>query len=234
MIEMKEMLRCLRSHAVRSIRKFSPNGPLIDLADLGWASAAMFPPKEPFSTVMRFFDKPIASGVKLHFRIDDALADQGNVTFNNFGALVEKARLKAITLISDYTVTTFSISPSSQGFETNKILLGSHPMGFYEIWANESSRDALKAAGVILPPCQFARRPQDWDVDFGQNSEEVELKYSGGMFPLSFDRTTPNFETETPIRALKLAAARNKKREPDQNTVMGNNAAHSVCPLSKA
>ena len=202
----------------------------------------MFPPKESFSTVMRFFDKPIDS-IQLHFRIDHALTDQGTGTFNDFMTLVEKTRLEATSPgppqkrflpISDYTVTTFSISPSGGVFENNKILLGSHPMGFYEIWANQFSYDALKAAGVILPPYQFAPHPEAWDVQFEQNSNKVKLAYLGGALPLSFDRTTLNFETVTPITTLKLAAARNKKREPDQNRVMGNHGAPSVCLLSKA
>ena len=203
----------------------------------------MFPPKEPFSTVMRFFDKPIAS-IQLHFRIDQLLTDQGTGTFENFKALVEKTRLEATSPgptqkhflpSSDYTVTTFSISPSGGVFENNKILLGSHPMGFYEIWADQSSYNDLKTAGVILPPYEFAPRPQAWDVKFEQNSNKVKLAYFGGTLPLyfSFDRTTLNFETKTPITTLKLAAARNKKREPDQNTVMGNHGAPFVCPLSK-
>ena len=144
----------------------------------------MFPPKEPFSTVMRFFNKPIAS-IQLHFRIDHALTDQGTETFNGFEALVEEARLKAISPISDYTVTTFSISPSDDEFENDKILLGSHPMDFYEIWTDQSSSNDLKAAGVILPPYRFAPHSQ-WDVDLKQNSNQVELRYSGGTLPLSF------------------------------------------------
>ena len=110
-------------------------------------------------------------------------------------------------------------------------------MGFYEIWADQSSYDDLKAAGVILPPYQFAPRPQAWDVQFEQISNNVEFAYSGGTLPLSFDRfdrTTLDFETVTPLTTLKLAAARKKKRERNQNKVMGNHGAPSVCPLSKA
>ena len=136
--------------------------------------------------------------------------------------------------ISDYTVTTFLIGPSAGVFEGNKILLGSHPLGFYKIWADQSAYGHLKAAGVILPTCQFAARPQAWDVQFEQNSNNIKHAYFDGTPPLSFDRTTLNFETETPITTLKLAAARNKKRERNQNKVMGNHGAPSVCPLSKA
>ena len=174
------------------------------------------------------------------------MIDQGTGTFNDLKTLVEKTRLEATSPgptqkrflpISDYTVTTFSISPSGGVRQNNKFFLGSHSMGFYEMWANQSSYDALKAAGVILPPYQFAPRPEAWDVQFEQNSNKVEFAYSGGTLPLSFDRfdrTTLDFDTVTPLTTLKLAAARNKKRERNQNKVMGNHGAPSVCPLSKA
>lgn len=164
------------------------------------------------------------------------MTDKDTGTFDDFKALVNDTREEATSPgatqkrflpTSDYTLTT--ISPSDWVFENNKIILGSHPMGFYEIWANQSSYDALKAAGVILPPYQFAPHPGNWDAQLEQNTNEVKLAYVLKKSPLSFgtlsfDRTTLNFETETPITTLKLAAARNKKREPDQNGVMGYGA----------
>ena len=196
----------------------------------------MFPPKESFSTVMRFFDRPIAN-VQLHFRIDHAV-----IHLENFKALVNQTRDEATSPgpiqkrflpTSNYTVTSFLLSPSGGVFENNKTLLGSHPMGFYEIWVDESSYNALMEEGVILPPYQFAPRPKDWDVQLERNSNKVKLTYSDETIPLFFDRTTLNFETVTPITPLKLAAARNKKCEPDQNRVMGWEAPY-VCPLSTA
>ena len=227
-----------------------PKSRLIGDHDLGWASAAMFPPKESFSTVMRFFDKPIAD-IQLHFRISPELADKNTVnpiTYDGFKTLVKETveeatappgqTQKRFLPTGECTLTTFSSSPPDSVWENNKLLLGSHPTGLYEIWTNKSSDDALKAASMRLPAYGFAARPGAWDVEFEPKSNKIKLLYEvktpiPSTNSLLFDKTAKDFESETRITPLKIAAARNKDREPDQNTVMGSNSARSVCPSKK-
>ena len=151
----------------------------------------MFPPKESYSTVMRFFDKPIAN-IQLHFRIDHALTDKGTETFSDFKALVDGTRLEATSPRptqkrflpkSDYTVTTFLISPLDGGFENNEILLGSHPLGFYEIWANQSSYDAFKGSMRDHTTLSIRATPPGLGCTIEQNSNMVKLRTSMGRFP---------------------------------------------------
>ncbi|KAL9607679.1 MAG: hypothetical protein Q9167_007429 [Letrouitia subvulpina] len=175
----------------------------------GFASAATYPQKEPYSVLTRLFDEEVKD-FTLHFRVDSVFNHGDDI--KKFKAMVAKVTSDAkarkqqrelndpgklgIPLIPSLgeVVTLPEPGQFDEQWPLNKLCVGRHPQGFYEVWvATDQLLQTFSDTNIVhKPPTSASIRLGDWNVP-----------------------------TETTVTRLKINSARNLTRMPNQERVMG-------------
>lgn len=225
-----------RSTAVSSLLSFSSTS--LTIYRLDFAAAATYSQKEPWSILARFFDKEVKD-IELHFRVGPLFEEKARSTcIAEFEKLVDRVKLDTEKRASEKTNIATNLKlpfvpkkctihtyqkddKDRKTWEGDKQRIGHHPLGLYEVWTNKQHLTELSKAGLSKPSYAI--------------SSELYTKYVAKVAAsmVTDDVVIIPFgdwgaETRTTVTKLKVNAARNMKRHPDQVSVMNKTSPIKV------